>query len=414
MKHRKEQFIYVGVDLHKRTHTAVVINCWNEKLEVIEFENKPSAFSAVITKVKKHVKDGMTVVFGLEDVGGYGRSLAVYLVENHFLVKEVNAALSNWKRRSYAMTEKHDSWDAENIAKLLLDELDRLPTAHPQDDYWILKQLVMRRYSLRDTLVMLKNQLHTQLSYNYPSYNKFFSEVDGVTALAVWHEYPSPYLLEGVTLEDLTTFLRENSKNVCSTKKAMLILDSVQTDGDTKRNGQEYRDFLVRSLVNQVRDVHREMNDVEDNIHDIMQKLDFKLNTFTGIDTVTASAIVAEVGDISRFSSADKLAKYAGLTPSQMSSGGRGKDRNQRQGNRALNKILWGLAVRQVQTARTSKKPLNPLFYAYYEKRLSEGKKKKQAIICIMRRLVTILYSMMQNKSEYRVPPMPELAAIAS
>nr|WP_253947855.1 transposase [Paenibacillus ehimensis] len=113
MRHRKEQFIYVGVDLHKRTHTAVVINCGNEKLEVIEFENKPSAFPAVVSKVKKHVQEGVTVVFGLKDVGGYGRSLAVYLVENHFLVKEVNAALSNWKRKSYAMTEKHDSWDAE-------------------------------------------------------------------------------------------------------------------------------------------------------------------------------------------------------------------------------------------------------------------------------------------------------------
>lgn len=73
----------------------------------------------------------MTVVFGLEDVGGYGRSLAVYLVENHFLVKEVNAALSNWKRKSYAMTEKHDSWDAENIAKLLLDELGQVAKRAP-------------------------------------------------------------------------------------------------------------------------------------------------------------------------------------------------------------------------------------------------------------------------------------------
>lgn len=94
-----------------------------------------------------------------------------------------------------------------------------------------------------------------------------------------------------------------------------------------------------------------------------------------------------------------------------MSSGGRGKVRNQRQGNRALNKILWGLAVRQVQTARTSKKPLNPLFHAYYEKKLSEGKKKKQAIICIMRKLVNILYSMMKNKTEYRIAELPERAA---
>ena len=45
MRHRKEQFIYVGVDLHKRIHTAVVINCWNERLEVIEFENKSHRLS---------------------------------------------------------------------------------------------------------------------------------------------------------------------------------------------------------------------------------------------------------------------------------------------------------------------------------------------------------------------------------
>ena len=255
MRHRKEKYIYVGVDLHKRSHTAVVINCWNEKLDTIHFENKPSAFPSFIQKVNKHIEPGITPVFGLEDVGGYGRSLAVYLVEHHFQVKEVNSALSNWKRKSYAMTEKHDSWDAENIAKILLDELDRLPDAHPQDDYWILKQLVMRRYSLRDTLVMLKNQLHTQLSYSYPSYHTFFSEIDGKTALAFWHTYPSPYLLEGVSLETLTAFLRENSHNVCSTKKAAKILDRVQADGNTKRNGQEYRDFLIRSYVNQIHDL---------------------------------------------------------------------------------------------------------------------------------------------------------------
>jgi len=93
MKHRKERFIYVGVDLHKRTHTAVVINCWNEKPAVIPFENKPAAFPAMVEQVVCLVGEGQTVVFGLEDVGGYGRALAAYLVENGFTVKEVNAAL---------------------------------------------------------------------------------------------------------------------------------------------------------------------------------------------------------------------------------------------------------------------------------------------------------------------------------
>ena len=28
----KEDFIYVGIDLHKETHTAVMIDCYNQKL----------------------------------------------------------------------------------------------------------------------------------------------------------------------------------------------------------------------------------------------------------------------------------------------------------------------------------------------------------------------------------------------
>lgn len=28
----KENFIYVGIDLHKETHTAVMIDCYNQKL----------------------------------------------------------------------------------------------------------------------------------------------------------------------------------------------------------------------------------------------------------------------------------------------------------------------------------------------------------------------------------------------
>ena len=32
---KRENLLYVGIDLHKETHTAVMVNCWNEKLEVI-------------------------------------------------------------------------------------------------------------------------------------------------------------------------------------------------------------------------------------------------------------------------------------------------------------------------------------------------------------------------------------------
>jgi len=38
--HEKQKHIYVGVDLHKHQHVAVIINCWQEKLDEIKFEKK--------------------------------------------------------------------------------------------------------------------------------------------------------------------------------------------------------------------------------------------------------------------------------------------------------------------------------------------------------------------------------------
>jgi transposase len=158
--------VYVGVDLHKETHTAVVMNCWNEKLGEMHFENKPSAFPDFLKKVNKLTVKGLSPIFGLEDVGGYGRSLAVYLLEQKQQVREVNTALSAAERKSNPIVKKSDSWDAECVARVLLTKLETLPHANPQDIYWTIAQLVSRRTGLIKAQISLKNQLHAQLSHH--------------------------------------------------------------------------------------------------------------------------------------------------------------------------------------------------------------------------------------------------------
>ena len=130
--HKKQNHVYVGLDLHKDTHTAVIIDCWDEKLDSITIENKPSDFTRLMNKVKK-IAGKLTPVYGLEDVHGYGRSLAVFLIERGMIVKEVNSALSFMERMSYPTTKKSDDWDAKCIASVLLRKLDTLPKANPQD-----------------------------------------------------------------------------------------------------------------------------------------------------------------------------------------------------------------------------------------------------------------------------------------
>ncbi len=53
MNKRKEDLIYVGIDLHKESHTAVILDCWNTKLGEITFANTPAEFPKLIKKVNK-------------------------------------------------------------------------------------------------------------------------------------------------------------------------------------------------------------------------------------------------------------------------------------------------------------------------------------------------------------------------
>ncbi|HFJ9439134.1 MULTISPECIES: IS110 family transposase [Bacillus] len=406
--HNRQNYLYVGVDLHKEQHTAVIINCWQEKLGEIQFDNKPSAFSKFLLEVETYVSDGLSVVFGLEDVGGYGRALAKYLVDHEQVVKEVNPALSFLERKSQVMIQKNDSWDAECVARILGNKFNQLPDVKPNDLFWSIQQLVSRRNALVKAQSALKNQLHIQLNHHYPSYKKFFSELDGKTALAFWQQYPSPSCLEGTNIKRLTAFLLDVSNNTCSIKKASDILKLVKEDGHTMKEYQETRDFLVRSIVRDIEFKKTEMKYIERELKQLVNLLDYQLETMPGIELVTASALIAEIGDVRRFSNANKLARFAGIAPVYFGSGGKGKTHKSKQGNRALHALFYNLAVQQVQVAKGSKLPRNPVFHAYYQKKLKEGKTKGQALVCIMRRLVNIIYGMMKYKTAYELPIVEE------
>lgn len=381
-----------------------MVDYTQKKVEVISFERRPSAYPEFIDKVGKFVPKGKTAIFGLEDTKGYGRSLAVFLVEKGYIVKEVNPALSSAERKSKATVKKNDRWDAECITRVLHRDFEELPDAKPLDIYWTFKQLTNRRNTLVKSQAILKNQLHDKLSHHYPSYKKFFSEIDGKTALAFWEKYPSPQVIKYVDLEDFAQFLRDNSHNACSTRKAKEILGLIEADGDTTREYQEYRDFTIESIVREIRFLKEEILKINKKLRELLKKLDFKLETMSGIDVVTASNLVAEIGDISRFKNEEKLACYAGIAPIKFSSAGKGREQKNKQGNRKLNGVFYMLALQQIQISKGSGLPRNQAFYNYYMKKYGEKNEKTPALVSLMRLLVKFIYKMMKYKIEYQPP----------
>jgi hypothetical protein len=84
-----------------------------------------------------------------------------------------------------------------------------------------------------------------------------------------------------------------------------------------------------------------------------------------------------------------------------------GRDESNKQGNRALHGVFYFLAVSMVCVPKSGR-PNNPVFYDYFCRKLGEGKTKSQALVCIMRRLVNVVYGMMKNKMAYVAPSMDE------
>ena len=395
---------YVGCDSHQNTHTFVFLTCFHKKLGEITVGSAPSEFPKFLKQAKKYLQPNTSFVFGFEDYTAYGRAFVKFLVEKGYLVKHTNAVLVAGMRSISVASDKTDSFDAECCAKVLINEFDKLPIVDPQDKYWTLSTLVTRRNGITKNNVGVKNSLHHLLAENYPHYKTFFSSIIRDSALAFYEAYPAPHLLENVTVEELALFLHSASRGQLSTQKAELILTTVKRDKVQPTDFQNTRDFNIRSLIRQIKGNLAELSAIDCEIEKMLTYFDYPLTSIKGIDTLTCAKLISEIGDIRRFKNAKALAKYSGVAPVSYSSGMTKLQMANERGNRKLNEIFYRIALTSVMPMGSNKTLINPIFYQYYQKKISEGKLKNQALKCVARRLVNIIYKVMKEQRPYINP----------
>ena len=122
------------------------------------------------------------------------------------------------------------------------------------------------------------------------------------------------------------------------------------------------------------------------------------LTQLPGVGPFTALVILAEVGDVSRFGSARKLAAWAGLTPTV-----RGSDRTVRHGHISKQGSAWLRWVLN-QAAQTAKR--SPEFSATYAA-IAKRRGTKIATIAIARKLLTRAWHLLaeMQPAEASTPP---------
>lgn len=99
--------------------------------------------------------------------------------------------------------------------------------------------------------MMNKHQLHNQLMYSYPSYRKFFALIDAKSALCFWENYPSPKHVMETTPEKIYETIKPVHQAL-KMERIHEILAMIEKDGDTRKDYQTERDFIVKNIVKEI------------------------------------------------------------------------------------------------------------------------------------------------------------------
>jgi len=193
--------MFVGIDVHKDTHTVVGISPFGEKLFEITVGNYKSDFETLDLKVKEHI-GVLSPFFGLEDIRGYGERLAGYLYER-YPVYHVPSILVDRARQNATHPEKSDSLDALGVAKVMIQSIDTLlpyTISKEGEKAKQLKEISIDRKDLVLERTRLKNQVHTLLYRIYNTeYIQKFKDPFSIKALTFWRNAKpkcDPFLLK--------------------------------------------------------------------------------------------------------------------------------------------------------------------------------------------------------------------------
>ena len=100
-------------------------------------------------------------------------------------------------------------------------------------------------------------------------------------------------------------------------------------------------------MIAEIADLNRRAHDLDTTIKDLVSPLAPALLEITGISHISAAVLISEIGDITRFSSSAKLARYTGCAPIPVYSSDKERYRLHRGGNRRLNSVLYTAAIVQ-------------------------------------------------------------------
>ena len=152
--------------------------------------------------------------------------------------------------------------------------------------------------------------------------------------------------------------------------------------------------MMIVELEKQLKNIRKTQKRCEEQLAVLLEKQGKNLTTIKGIKTILSAKIVAHSGGIERFVNLDSFIQYAGIAPREKSSGKTKRHTKSKTGSRKLNHAFYLAAMVQLRWNSKAKE--------YFEKKLKEGKTKKHALKCLMKRTACIVYGMLRTGEDYK------------
>ena len=347
--------ILIGVDSHKRTHTAVAVDGTGRKLA----EKTLTATSTGHLELVRWAGRFADRTWALEDCRHLSRRLSTDLLVAGETVIRVPPKLMAGARRSSREPGKSDPIDALAVARAALRE--DLPVATLDGPDREVRLLVDHREDLVAERTRAENRLRWHLHELDPGSEPVARGLNRAVVLAA------------------------------------LERDLAQAPGIVGR--------IARELVGRIRALTISINELEREIARLVAELAPSLLGLVGCGPLTAAKLVGETAGIRRFRSRAAFARHNGSAPLPVWSGNTERHRLSRTGNRQLNVALHRIAITQLQREGAGK--------AYLDHRRAMGDTKPEAIRALRRRISDEVFRRMRHDEAARAASPTGLAAAA-
>jgi transposase len=409
--------LFVGIDVSSRENVVCAIDYEAQKLLRFAVQNNHPGAVEMAEKLHAFLSGHREInrlMVALESTSFYGIHIANYLsscellMPFHTLVYCVNPKMIANYKKSYIDLGKNDAIDAFVIADFA--RVGRITSSPWRGSQFLaLQRLTRHRLHIAGCLTREKTYMLSNIFLKFSEFSILdedkqpFSNNYGATASSVLTDFLSTEDIANMPIEALVEHICKKGKNrfVDPSHTADLLQQAARNSYRLDKCLYEPLTISIASSFNLISAYESEMKAINKAIEKTLRGLDpnayQSLLSIPGIGPVYAAGIIAEIGSIEAFHSADALAKYAGLVWRENQSGKfRADDTSlSKAGNTYLRYYL-------IEAASHVKNHVTE-YAAFYHKKYDEVKthQHKRALALTARKFIRLIFGLLANHQLY-------------